>query len=59
MLIHKLEDAGEILRANIRYDLDFKVDSFEFFNNKNKHDNYLKNKLDKTLNRKITADDKL
>lgn len=55
----KLEETGEYLKANIRYDLGFIVDSFEFYQLKNKKDRELKDKINSSLNRKITADDKL
>jgi len=55
----KLEEIGEYLRANIRYDLDFVLDKFDFFKIKNEKDTLLKKKINSTLNRKITSDDKL
>lgn len=59
MLNKKLEEIGEYLRANIRYDLDFPIDKFEFFKIKTQKDAKLRQKIDSNLNRKITADDKL
>jgi len=58
-LIKRIEDIGEYLRANIRYDLSTKIDYFDFFKNRNQKDILLKQKIDKNLNRQITADDKL
>ena len=58
-LIQRLEKIGEYLRADIRYDLYSKIDNFDFFQNKNQRDSLLKQKIDKNLNRQITADDKL
>lgn len=55
----KLEQTGEYLRANIRYDLDFVIDHFDFFRLKTQKDTELKTKIDSNLNRKITANDKL
>lgn len=55
----KLEEIGEFLRANIRYDLDFAIDDYDFFKIRNSKDKELKQKIDLALNRKITSDDKL
>lgn len=58
-IIEKLEGIGESIRANIRYDLPFVLDRFSFFILKNENGNFFKHKLNKSLNRQITADDKL
>ena len=58
-MLKRLEQIGEYLRANIRYDLPLKRDNFEFFLLKNKKDCLLRNKIDRAINRTITPDDKL
>lgn len=55
----KIEETGEYLRANIRYDLNFAIDDFDFYKLKNQKYRKLKTKINLALNRKITADDKL
>lgn len=54
-----LEEIGELLRGNIRYDLEASLDRFEFFKTKNKKDNLFKGKIDKRLQKKITLNDNL
>ena len=58
-LLQSIERIGEFLRSQIRYDLEVEIDNFTFFKNRNERSILLKQKIDKNLNRQITADDKL
>lgn len=54
-----LENLGELLKANIKYDLQFNPNKFNFVETKTELERILGHKIEKSINRKITKDDKL
>lgn len=57
----KLEQIGEVIKANEKFDLnlDIKTSDFKFFVIKNNKDVLIKKQLFKSINRQITKDDQL